>query len=523
MERVAQGVILSWGVRRHAIGFAAGAGSALAQPPFFAFFLLWLTFPVFVWLIDSSGGAIGRGWLRRMWPAFAIGWWFGFGYFLGGLWWVGTAFLIEADVFGWLLPIAVLGLPAGLAVFWGLGTALAQLLWSDNWQRVFALAAGLGGAEWLRGVALTGFPWNAIGYALTPGEVMMQSASLFGLYGLNFLAVAIFAAPAVLSGGADGRRWILPSIAGLSVGALALLGLLRLWQADDGVVPDVHLRIVQPAIDQAEKWKPENRDRIFQSYLRLSQTGDEPLGRGTVLIWPESAFPFALTESPGALAAIARLLPDGAKLVTGAARIQHLPGEEQRVYNSIYVIDDAGEIEAGYDKVTLVPFGEFLPFQSLLESLGLEQLTRIRGGFSAGSQRRTMRAGEAPAFSPLICYEIIFPGAVLPQGPRPGFLLNVTNDAWFGATPGPYQHFHQARVRAVEEGLPLVRAANSGISAVTDGYGRILARTTLDEPAVIDSALPTAGPEPASARLGRIGAFTIFLVCIGLARSRIFT
>jgi len=525
IDRLAEAIILSWGWRRRAIAFGAGAASALAQPPFFAFPLLWLSLPILAWLIDGSVGAGRSGRAARLLPAFGAGWWFGFGYFTAGLWWVGAAFLVEADTFGWLLPFAVLALPAGLALFWGLGAAAAQLLWSDDWRRIFALAAGLGAAEWLRGLVLTGFPWNAIGYALTAGEVMMQSASLFGLYALNFLAVALFAAPATLApAGEDGRRgWALPALALAVVAALAAYGGARLWSAETAFADGLRLKIVQPAIDQAEKWEPENRAPIFRSYLDLSRRGEAPLDGDTVLIWPESAFPFALTEEPGALAAIADLLPEGAALVTGALRPEPLPGEEQEVYNAVFVIDDSGEITGAYDKVHLVPFGEYLPFQAALEAIGLEQLTRLRGGFASGSRRRALSLPQGPDFAPLICYEIIFAGAVLPPGPRPGFLLNVTNDAWFGRTPGPYQHFHQARVRAVEEGLPLVRAANSGISAITDSLGRVLAKSALGTQAVIDSALPLAGPPPIATRLGRILAFTILISFIGLAAWRPFT
>lgn len=525
MDRLADTIILSWGWRRRAIAFGAGALSALAQPPFFAFPLLWLSLPVLVWLLDGSVSARRSGRTARLLPAFGAGWWFGFGYFTAGLWWVGAAFLVEADVFGWLLPFAVVALPAGLALFWGAGAAAAQLFWSDDWRRIFALAAGIGGAEWLRGLVFTGFPWNAIGYALTAGEVMMQSAALLGLYALNFVAVAVFAAPATLAPAAEkGRRsWALPALALTVVAALAGYGGARLWSAEPAFADDLRLKIVQPAIDQAEKWRPENKASIFRNYLDMSRRGEAPLDGDTVLVWPESAFPFALTEEPGALGAIADLLPQGAALVTGALRPEPLPGEERQVFNSVFVIDDTGEISGAYDKVHLVPFGEYLPFQTTLEEIGLEQLARQRGGFASGSRRRALSLPQGPVFAPLICYEIIFPGAVLPPGPRPDFLLNLTNDAWFGRTPGPYQHFHQARVRAVEEGLPLVRAANSGISAVTDSVGRVLVKSALGTPAVIDSALPLAAPSPPATRLGRTLAFTILIIFTGVAVSRVFT
>lgn len=500
MDRLAHAVILSWGWRRRGIAFGAGALSALAMPPFFAFPVLWLTFPVFVWLIDGAVGETRSGRVRRIVPAFATGWWLGFGYFLAGLWWVGDAFLVEADAFGWLLPVAVIGLPALLALFWGLGAVFARLLWSEDWRRIFALAAGIGAAEWLRGHVLTGFPWNAIGYALTAGEVLIQSASLFGVYGLGFLAVAIFAAPAALAPTSGGRRrnLVLPALALVAIAALGLYGVLRLSQADAGTYPGVTVRIVQPDLAQLQKWDSSQRDTVLSRYFELSAPKDDPLKPGTLLVWPESAFPFSLAQDAGALAAIAALLPDGTELVTGAYREETLPSGESRFYNSIYVIGDDGTIADAYDKVHLVPFGEYLPASRLLGPLGLRQL--VGDGFTAGPARRSIALSLGPAFAPLICYEAIFSGDVLGDGARPDFLLNVTNDGWFGRTTGPYQHYHQARVRAVEEGLPLLRAANTGISAVIDSYGRIAVQGNLGQATMIEAPLPKAIAQPLYAR-----------------------
>lgn len=525
MDRLANAVILSWGVRRWAIAWVAGAVSALANAPYFAFFLLWLTLPVLVWLIDGSVGHQGAGRLRRSRPAFAAGWWFGFGYFVVSLWWLGNAFLVEADLFAWALPLGVVALPAGLALFWAIAAVLAGLLWSEGWQRIFALAAAVGLTEWLRGVVLTGFPWNAIGYALTAGEVLIQSAALIGLYGLNVIAVIVFAAPATMFPAPErGRRPVIPVLFSLLViGLLGLHGFLRLSHAENSTVGGVDLRIVQPSIDQKDKWDPANRGRIFSSYLDLSKDSSfGPMGPETVLIWPESAFPFILTQEPSALAAIGQLLPPGATLVTGAVRLEAAP-ERSLAFNSLYVINHDGVIEEAYDKVHLVPFGEYLPFQDILEVVGFRQLTLVKGGFTAGSRRRSIGLPGAPSFAPLICYEIIFPGAAVPPGPRPGFLLNVTNDAWFGDTPGPYQHFYQARVRAVEEGLPLVRAANNGISAVTDAYGRIVAATRLNEKRMIQAELPVALPRPPASKYGGIVAVCLIFGCFFISITIFFT
>ena len=523
MQSFANLIIVLWGWRRFAVGLAAGALSVLAFPPFGFFPVLWLTFPVFVWLIDGATAAEDAGFLRALLPAAIVGWSFGFGFFLAGLWWVGVAFLAQADVFGWLMPFAVIGLPAYLALYWALGAALARLFWSDRWSRIIAFAVSLSIGEWLRGHLLTGFPWNAVGYALTPMPLMMQSAALVGIWGLTLAACLIFAAPVLLVAekGTDRKagRIAFACAAGLFVAHLGY-GAVRLAGGPDALVPNVHLRVLQPNIPQGERWGIAQADEIMRRYVDLSGDGKGAAGLAGVthLIWPESAFPFLLTQRPSALSAIADLLPPGVTLITGAARAERLPpdggdGDQPSIFNSIYVIDDGGEILGAYDKVHLVPFGEYIPFGGLLRRLGLRQLITLPGGFTAGSERRALTIPGAPPAAPLICYEIVFPGDVLPAGNRPGWLLNVTDDSWFGDTPGPHQHFLQARVRAVEEGLPLVRSADSGISAIVDAHGRIIASLGLGRMGVVDGGLPVALPPTPYARFGDL----IFAVLLGLA------
>jgi len=520
MDRLANAVILSWGWRRRGLAFGAGALSALSMAPFFVFPILWITLPVLVWLIDGAVSEATSGRVRRLRPAFAVGWWFGFGYFLAGLWWIGNAFLAEADKFGWLMPFALLALTAGLALFYGLGAALAQLLWSDDWRRIFALAAGLGAAEWLRGNLLSGFPWNALGYALTSGEILMQSAALFGLYALNVLAVLIFAAPAAMAPLQNEKRrhFALPVLALVSIAALGAYGILRLSHAETAFVPGLTIRIVQPDLAQLQKWNPENKDEVLSDYFKLSASDSAPLKEGTVLVWPESAFPFPLTENPGALAAIAELLPQGTTLITGAYREEFNPLGPTQYYNSIYVIGDDGTILGAYDKVHLVPFGEYVPLADLAARAGIRQI--VPYGFSAGPARRPLALASGQSFLPLICYEAIFSGALLNGAPRPQFMLNVTNDGWFGRTTGPYQHFQQARVRSVEEGLPLVRAANTGISAVVDPYGRSISQTRLGETTMIESRLPAGIAPPLYAGWRHAILLLSLAVCILIAMTK---
>jgi apolipoprotein N-acyltransferase len=506
-------IILSWGWRRAAVALVAGALSAFAMAPFNAWPILFLTFPVMVWLIDGAGAGRWRGV-----PAAAMaGWWFGLGYFVPGLYWIGYAFLVDASTFAWLMPFAVLGLPAYLALFTAFGFALARLVWTRDASRVIALAASLTVAEWLRGHVLTGFPWNTFGYALTEPLALAQTASLIGLWGLTFLSVAIFASPAVLIDGTSrGRRpWIAPAMALLVLVAMGIFGVVRLTLQPTTTVANVRLRIMQPNLQQDIRFNYSAKADVMQKYLALSDRASGPQSTGvrdaSILIWPESAFPFFLTHEADAMAQIADLLPKGTILITGSVRAPDLPpgAKITRAYNSIYAIDHDGSVLSIYDKLHLVPFGEYLPFQDLMEKLGFVQLTKVQGGFIPGLRRRPMELPNAPRMLPLICYEAIFPGDVASREDRPGWIVNLTNDGWFGISTGPYQHLQQARVRAIEQGLPLVRAANTGISAVVDPVGRIVARLGLGIEGVLDSSLPSAIPPTIYARAGDIPAALI--------------
>ena len=489
------------------IAIAAGAATALALPPLDLWPVPFLTFPILVWLIDgSAAGRLGGV------PAAAIaGWGFGFGYFVAGLYWLGNALLVDAKTFAWLMPFAVLGLPAGLALFTALGCALARAIWTRGAMRIVALALALTAVEWLRGHVLSGFPWNAFGYALATPLPLAQTAALVGLWGLTFIAVAVYATLAVIADEtADNRRrWLAPALAVVVLAGLAVYGAVRLHRNPTTTVAGVRLRIMQPNLQQDEKFNYSQKQSVMARYLALSDRASGPQSTGvssvTHLIWPESAFPFFLTREPEALAQIAALLPEGTVLITGAVRAPESAPPDARVtraYNSVYVIDHAGSILAAYDKVHLVPFGEYLPFQAVLERLGLMQLTKVPGGFIPGDRRRTMVVPRAPRMLPLVCYEIIFPGDVVPRGERPGWMLNLTNDGWFGLSAGPHQHFQQARVRAIEEGLPLVRAANTGISAVVDPLGRVISSLPLGTEGVLDARLPRPLPRTPYARAG---------------------
>ncbi len=474
--------------------FLSGAVATLAEPPFDILVAGFIAFPILVWLLDGAVAKAGAGPLRRFMPAAWIGWCFGFGYFVSGLWWVGAALLVDADQFAWALPFAVLGLPAVLAVFYALAAVVARLLGSDGLGRLVALAFGFALAEWLRSFVLTGFPWNAIGYAAMPVPLLMQSVEIVGLVGMSAFAVFVFSAPALLAGGNRAKTGI--AIAVLLAAGHAGYGAWVLEQAPpvDTERSGLAVRIVQPSVAQTMKWNDSDRRAIFEKLIAL--TAQPPAAgqpRPDVIVWPETAVPHILSSSPDALALIGKTLQKGQVLLTGAVREEKRPdGGEPRYYNSILSIDHSGAITGWADKVHLVPFGEYLPFESFLRRLGLQEVVEMPGGFSAGHTRRSLTVLPGHAFLPLICYEAIFPDGLSYSGPKASAIVNVTNDGWFGDTPGPFQHFRQAQVRAVEQGLPLIRAANNGLSAVTDSYGRITASLDFDATGAVDAYLPSA-------------------------------
>lgn len=525
---LAEGVVLAWGWRKRLIAFAAGACGALALAPLDWWPALFVPMTVAVWLLD---GAVGTTCGGRFRAGFAAGWWWGFGFFIAGLWWLGAAFLVEADKFAWAMPFGVVALPAFLALFPALGFGCARLLWPAGATRILVLAAMLGLSEWLRGHVLTGFPWNVYGMMLT-GEVHLeQIASVLGLYGLTLLAVAIGASPAVIgTGESAAARWTAPALGAAALAGLFAFGFWRVPSAPSPLVAGVKLRLMQPNLSQDDKFSAANSAAILDRYLELSDRATSPQNPGlagvTHVIWPESAFPFLLGRTPGALSRIAAALPPDVTLITGAARAgEALPGEARPpIYNSIQVVNDEGAILSSYDKVHLVPFGEYLPpiLGTVIRAVGLSQFVSVPGGFAAGTRHAAMSIKGLPQAAPLICYEVVFPGEVMPRGVRPGFFLNLTNDGWFGVTSGPYQHFAQARLRSVEEGLPLVRVANTGISAVVDAYGRVLSSLPLGSEGVLDSPLPRSGPPTVYGRVGDALFFGLALLCLlaGVLRRR---
>ncbi len=518
IRRLAGGLILCSGWRRALAAFLAGAVATLTQAPYDIFVAGFLSFPVLVWLLDGAVAHAHAGPLRRLWPAAFVGWAFGFGYFVAGLWWIGAALLVDADQFAWAIPLAVLGFPAFLALFYAVATVIARLFWSDGIGRLFALALGFGCAEWLRTFLFTGFPWNAIGYAAMPVPLAMQSVAVTGLVAMCALTVFVFAAPALLIGGRLWRGGMV--LAALLVAAHLSYGWWVLSRAPDPAEDHgaLAVRLVQPSIEQSLKWDNAERRSIFDRHIALTvQPPAAGKPKPDVIVWAETAVPYILTSTPEALAQIGQSLADGQTLLAGVVREEKTPGGgEPRYYNSLYAIDHQGQIVDAADKVHLVPFGEYLPFEGLLRRLGLQEVVEMPGGFTAGATRRTLPVHGA-SLLPLICYEAIFPDELTYSGAKPTAIVNITNDGWYGDTPGPYQHFRQAQIRAVEQGLPLIRAANNGLSGVVDAYGRITDGLALNAVGVVDAYLPSPHAPFWDAAPGRKQAAAALLTLLALS------
>ncbi|MGG5886923.1 apolipoprotein N-acyltransferase [Falsiroseomonas sp. HC035] len=485
--------------RALATAFGLGAIAALALPPVHLLPVLLLSLPGLFIMVTS---APSRG--RAAWIGLAWGW----GFHVAGLHWLTNAILTEVERFWWLVPIAVPALALPLGAFTIL-PALAARLARPGWPQGLAFAGAWLAAEMLRGVVFTGFPWNLLGTVWAFASLPVQAAAWIGVHGLSLATVLLALAPL-----AGRRGW-----AGMAVALLVFagIGLARLWPAEPEP-EDVALVLVQGNVAQEAKWREESRIPIFQRYIDLSAGGvrtarqEAPEAR-IIVVWPETASPFLLASDPRAAEMATAPLPPDALLLAGSVRAEFgADGRASRVWNSLVALDAQGTVLDAYDKVHLVPFGEYTPLRGLLPI----RLVISALDFSAGPGLRSIRLPGLPAFGGLICYEVIFPGAVTPAD-RPGFLLNITNDAWFGVSAGPHQHLASARLRAVEEGLPLVRAAQTGISAVFDSRGRTVARMGLAETGVVVAPLPRAGAATPFAYLGLWMPFLLLALVSGVA------
>ncbi|GLQ05203.1 apolipoprotein N-acyltransferase [Sneathiella chinensis] len=489
------------------LSFLLGGSVALTLAPFHLIFLLPIAYSGLFLLLSTA---------RTRWQTFFIGWWFGWGQFIAGLYWIGVAFTIDANAHAALIPLPVLALPAFLAIFPGLATLLTALIKGHPLLRVIAFAGLWTVMEYVRGVIFTGFPWNLAGYAWGDVPAMLQWTAYIGIYGLSLLTVLISTLPALLaetglSVRVRNRAMILTV---LLMAVMAGAGYWRLSGATTAPLENSDFRIVQPNVPQADKWKRPLRFGHVRKLAEMSAAAPAP---GTRLyLWPETAVPFFLTTDDNLKQYLQRIVPEGGAIVTGAPRQSP---DRREYWNSVAVLDSHGKIDATYDKQHLVPYGEYLPLRGFLETIGLVDLIPALDAMSdfsasepgAGS---VLQSALLPAARVLICYEVTFPWEIN-QGQPFEWLLNVTNDGWFGDTTGPYQHLVTSRVRAIEQGVALIRAANTGISAIVDPYGRVLASLPLNSEGVLDGQIPAPLPgRTLYARYGEILPLTLVLLCL---------
>ncbi|MFN7709672.1 MAG: apolipoprotein N-acyltransferase [Holosporales bacterium] len=468
----------------YALACGLGALSVLALAPVDFYLALGIGFSGFAVLFCLPQ-------MQDKWRSFFLGWWYGLGFFTAGLYWIVLSLGVEIEKFFWLIPFALLGLPAVFALFTAGATLLASRLRGRPLIQLTALVLSWCLAEVVRGqVILGGFPWNLVGYSLVPYTSLLQSASWFGAYGLSLVALFVAILPAIWL--LETRKVALYSTATILVLVLSLHGEgeRRLKEAGARITPGVVLRLVQPNIPQKQKWQRHLADEHFIKTVRLSQAvGVE---RVTHIIWPETAIQFDPHHDRERLSYMTQVIPRNGALLTGAPRWEGGQDGDHpfAAWNSLLAIDPKARIVAVFDKFHLVPFGEYVPGRAYLPSW-IHKITAGGVDFTPGPGIKTLQVEGLPPFSPLVCYEGIFPGEVALKGDqRPAWLLNITNDGWFGVSSGPYQHLAMTRVRAVEEGLPLVRVANTGVSCLIDPYGRILASIPLEQEGVLDVALP---------------------------------
>ncbi|WP_440958399.1 apolipoprotein N-acyltransferase [Oceanicaulis sp. LC35] len=451
--------------------FVLGAFSVLGHAPFFFWPAYAVSLSALVCALDDA-----RRRARPLRSGFIRGFWFACGAFLAGTGWVANAFLVSAGEYAWLIWAPLIVLPAGLALFWAAAGALYVRFAPRHAGRIGMFVLSLMALEFLRSTILSGFPWNLPGHVFEAGGAISQTASLIGAYGLSVLALFVFSAPAALSGPGSRLSRLVP----LALGAGLILaswgyGQARLSGADGLERTQDQLLLVSLNLPQTERRYSARHD-ILQAYLALSE--DVDLSRTDAVIWPEGAIPAMLLDSPDLLADLADGFPDGTRLITGTARSEiGLNGQPRAYFNSLVSIileENHAVLEAQYDKSRLVPFGEGNPLRGLTEWFGFDSLSEIAPYYSPGSGARTLNLEGLPGLAPLICYEAVYPRYSPRQSNRPEWLLNISNDSWYGNSSGPQQLLNQTQYRAIEEGLPLVRVAASGISGQIDPYGRLI-------------------------------------------------
>jgi apolipoprotein N-acyltransferase len=495
--------------------FILGVGTALALPPVSLLLSAVLCLTLLI-LLESAPTQ------RNQRTAFIRGLAFGFGYFCFALHWIGFAFFVDVQNDLWMMPFAVGGLSLFMAVFWGVAFVICDFIVKRGFLRWLILPCSLAFIEWLRGYVFTGFPWAVPGLMAEHSSSILQLASVFAMPGLTLLVLVWCMLPGALLLSYRGglKQMSVPLVLLLTLPVSLFWGQQRLAHhpmTTEGPL----IRLVQPNIAQSDKWRAENASKIFDELMTLTTAESETAERPVAVIWPEASVPFLLDESETALKRIAEQLESGQTLLAGSIRRTVSSSTcikcPDNYFTSILSIDDGGRVIGRYDKWRLVPGGEYLPLAWLLEPLGFRKVVNLPESFSAGPGPTLETVPGVGAAVMLICYEAIFPHQLVPDGKRGRWIVNVTNDGWFGRSIGPYQHLAQVRMRAVEQGLPVARAANTGISAVMDGLGRTVAATALGEQGFVDARLPPPLGPTLFARYGILPSFIIFAALLAIA------
>jgi apolipoprotein N-acyltransferase len=491
--------------------------AALAHPPFGVLPGI-AGYGVILFALDGAAP------LHPLRSGFARGWAAGFGYLLISTWWIAEAFFVDAAEHGWQAPFAIAFTAGGIGLFWGGAGLVYRLIAPRGAWRVLVFAAVLSVFEWLRGHILTGFPWDLPGETWKAGSALSQGASVIGAYGMTFVNVAVGASVAVLAAKDSRRAQIVTvALAALALAGLWSFGALRLSHAHE---PDtaVRLRIVQPGLGEEASWTQAKVDARFERFMQL--TALPSALPADVVIWPEGAIPESFNDylAPGTWteAALEHVLGLGQTLMAGGFRVDG-SGEAARYYNTLLAVRRAPyglQPLTSYDKYRLVPFGEFLPMAGLFKRLGMQSLVQNGLPTTPGPLPAPITAAGLPRVQPLICYESLFPGFTSDKGGRPEWIINISDDAWFGRTSGPLQHLNIASYRAIEQGLPVIRDTPTGVSAVIDSYGRVRTSLGLGKAGVIDARLPTKIAQTPYARCHELPFYVLLIFGLSLSLLR---
>ena len=488
------------------IAFLAGSLCSLAFAPFNFFITSVASLSIFYSLLTKES-------LKK--PIFYLGFFYGFGYFLSGVYWIAISLLVDASQFAWLIPFALTLIPAALALYFALFSITYKFLinkfhFTKNYQKIVSFAICWVLFEILRSNLFTGFPWNLLGYSFLFDEAFSQISNIFGIYGLSFLAALSSLIPILfLKNNYKKDDKIFAIILILLLFSSFCYGSFSINNTKLEIDQNTKLRLVQANIKQEMKWDINQK---YQNFLKtISLTNSKDLSDVKAVIWSETSVPYAIDDdSPKLLEKLKLATPPQGMLITGALRLNYENEEIKNAWNSVFILNQNG-VTNFYDKHHLVPFGEYVPLQKFLPFIN--KITDGAIGFSQGSGAQTIEE-QGLKISPLLCYEVIFSDEIIDKKSRPNLLVNLTNDAWFGVSSGPYQHLNMARMRSIEYGISLARVANTGITAFIDPFGRIVDKIDLNQEGVIDVNLIKSLPETIYGKYGYIPLSLLLLTFI---------